>query len=160
MDGGGNNGDPGESAYRCAISEGAPPPALSRLGCTIIGEDDPIELRIDACRRRRRTRRRMRKVRIHVVAIARNPSTTMTAIAHRGKDDPELACCTPPPVDVGFAVCVRVESAAASDEDDAAAAEDDDDAATESSTVVCTAVNIGCGTWFPSSVLSERMMTQ
>jgi len=47
--------------------------------CAIIGDAEPIELRFDSFRLR--TRRIMKKPRTHVVATARNPSTTITAMA-------------------------------------------------------------------------------
>lgn len=59
-----NNGDPGELPV-----------------CAIMGEAEPTELRFESISFRLCTRRMMKKARIHVVAIARNPSTTMTAIA-------------------------------------------------------------------------------
>jgi hypothetical protein len=51
----------------------------------IIGELEPIEFRLDSMAARLRIRRMMKKARTHVVAIARNPSTTMTAMAQCGK---------------------------------------------------------------------------
>lgn len=48
--------------------------------CAIIGDDEPIELRFES-RFRLRIRRMMKKARIHVVATARKPSTTITAMA-------------------------------------------------------------------------------
>lgn len=95
----------------------------------------------------------MKKASIHVAAIARNPSTTMTAIAQRGKEEEEEAYWTSPDVE-GLAAAEREaerdESEAARREEEEADAREADAreaeeeaAATESSTVVCTAVNMG-----------------
>jgi len=51
----------------------------------IIGELDPIEFRFDSIAFRLRIRRMMKNASTHVVAIARKPSTTMTAMAQCGK---------------------------------------------------------------------------
>jgi hypothetical protein len=70
----------------------AAPVSSGELGwlstCAIIGDEEPIEFLFDSiCLLR--IRRIMKKARMHVVAMARNPRTTMTAIAHRGKSEPE-----------------------------------------------------------------------
>jgi len=61
----------------------------------IIGELEPIELRFDSAARLR-IRRMMKNARTHVVATARNPSTTMTAMAQCGKPELLLPDCMPP----------------------------------------------------------------
>lgn len=80
--------------------------------------------------------------------MARNPRTTMTAMAQCGKEEE------------AFKEDAEAEAAEADDADDAEATEADDDAITESAYVVWTAVNVGWATWLPSSVLSLRMITQ
>jgi hypothetical protein len=90
----------------------------------------------------------MRKASIHVAAIARNPSTTMTAIAQRGKEEEEEACWTLPDaegLEAAEREAERDESEAARTEEEEADAREAEEeaAATESRTVVCTAVNMG-----------------
>lgn len=101
-----------------------------------------------------------------MAAIARKPKTTMTAMAQRGNEEEEEACWTLPDA-VGLAAADEREAeadereAARRAEEEAAATEAEEEAAaTESRTVVCTAVNMGWATSFPSRVLSLRMMTQ
>lgn len=59
----------------------------------IIGELDPIEFRFDSAFRLR-IRRMMKNASTHVVAIARKPSTTITAIAQCGKLELLAPDCT------------------------------------------------------------------
>lgn len=64
-----------------------------------MGDAEPIELRFDSSSLRR-MRRMMKKMSMHVVAMARKPRTTITAIAQCGKPEPEAPDCTPA-VEVG-----------------------------------------------------------
>lgn len=56
-----------------------------------MGEDEPIELRW-ASRSRRRRRRMITQTRMPAATMARNPSTTITAIAQCGKGGLPLFC--------------------------------------------------------------------
>lgn len=125
----------------------------------IIGELEPIEFRLDSMAFRLRIRRMMKNARTHVVAIARKPRTTMTAMAQCGKPELLVPDCTPPvglemelvgllPVDLRDSEDPVVEAAAT----DAAAADATDaveaeamEARTESANVVWTALNVVCG---------------
>jgi hypothetical protein len=86
----------------------------------------------------------MKKARIHDATIARNPSTTITAIAQCGNPAPEDADCTwPCEEDAGVFVDVReaedadaAEAEDADDAEDAEAAEAEEAAMTESANVV------------------------
>jgi hypothetical protein len=127
----------------------APVVLLSRL-LLIMGDAEPIESRSLVLRRR--TRRRMKKASIHVAAIARKPSMTMTAIAQRGKEEEEPGCWTSPDWTPPDAEGSAAEREAERDESEAARREEaeaeareaeEEAAATESSIVVCTAVNMG-----------------
>jgi len=144
-----------------ACRPGTTAPARSGDACewpafAIIGELEPIELRLDSIAFRRRTRRMMKNVSTHVVTIARNPRTTMTAMAQCGKLE-LLADCTlllfvgpAPPASVRVErrdsedpVVCDVERAAAVA--DPAAAVEAMEAMTESANVVWTAENVACG---------------
>lgn len=116
----------------------------------IIGEAEPMELRWESSSElRRRTRRMIRKARTQLATMARNPRTTITAIAQWGKSLLVAPCCTAAVdvgLDVGMVVNRKEVSEAATEEEDAAAADDKDaiDAATESAKVVWTAVKVAC----------------
>lgn len=90
----------------------------------------------------------MRKASIQVAAIARNPRTTITAIAQRGKEEAEEACWTSTDAE-GFKAAEREaerdesEAARMAEEEADAREAEEEAAATESSTAVCTAVNMG-----------------
>jgi hypothetical protein len=107
--------------------------------CTfaIIGEAEPIEFLFESIRCRLRSRRRIRKKRRHMAAMAKKPSTTITAMAQCGKPEPVPGFCRLPVwVDEGTVkLAVREDSEAreadareteAADAEDAAAADDDD----------------------------------
>ena len=77
----------------------------------------------------------MKKVSRHIAAIARKPSTTMTAIAQRGKGASDIARWTcPSVVDVCEAKDRDLDREADKELEDAAANEEDEE--TESRTVV------------------------
>ena len=83
-----------------------------------------MELRFEL-RSRRRMRRMTKNARRQEAAIARKPSTTMTAMAQCGKGEFEEADCTcPPGEEVGVLVFVDVRWAR--DDEDASAAEAED----------------------------------
>lgn len=124
----------------------APPVVLLSRLLLIMGDAEPIESRLLVLRRR--TRRRMKKASIHVAAIARKPSMTMTAIAQRGKEEEEAPDWTLPDAEGSEAAEREAETdeseAARREEAEAEAREAEEEAAaTESSTAVCTAVNMG-----------------
>ena len=78
----------------------------------------------------------MKKVSRHIAAIARKPSTTMTAIAQRGKEESDIARWTcPSAVDVCEAKDWDLKDREADKELEDAAASDEDEE-TESRTVV------------------------
>lgn len=113
----------------------------------IMGDDEFIELRLESglSEFRRRMRRIIKKVRMHVAAMARNPRTTMTAIAQWGKLESDLAGRTFP-VSVGPNDTTDAEGAVASfvnvDVLDAAFTEareaDDKEAASEDEAIEAT----------------------
>jgi hypothetical protein len=97
-----------------------------------MGEAEPIEFLFESICCRLRIRRRIRKTRMQMATMARNPSTTMTAIAQWGKPELLLAFCKLP-------VCADIDGETdAADAEEAAAADDEDcmDARIESAYVV------------------------
>jgi hypothetical protein len=124
----------------------------------IIGELEPIEFRFDSMAFRLRIRRMMKNVSTQVVAIARKPSTTMTAMAQCGKAELLEPDWTPavgleveelPPdrVSEGGADVEAVAAAPAADATDATDAVEAEaiEARTESANVVWTAEKVACG---------------
>jgi hypothetical protein len=84
-----------------------------------MGDDEPIEPRLDDASRLR-IRRKRRKRRIQKVTRARNPSTVMTAMAQCGKEEPPLPDWRPDVLDGDEC---KLDREAAATDDDAAAAE-------------------------------------
>lgn len=105
------------------------------LLCTlaIMGDDEPIDPRLDDSRLR--IRRKRRKRRIQKVTRARNPSTVMTAMAQCGKEEPPLPDWRPDELE-GDECKLDKEAAAADDDAAAAEAVDDIDETTQSAIVV------------------------
>jgi hypothetical protein len=114
-----------------------------------MGEAEPIEFLFESICCRLRIRRRIRKTRMQMATMARNPSTTMTAIAQWGKPELLLAFCKLPvcaDIDAVKLTVREVREARdadaretdAADAEEAAAADDEDcmDARIESAYVV------------------------
>jgi hypothetical protein len=85
----------------------------------------------------------IRKARMQDAAIARKPSTTITAMAQCGNPEPEEGDCTSPPWEDEEDAVLRVALADAADAEateaeDADAAEEEEAAITESGNVVST----------------------
>lgn len=108
-----------------------------------MGDAEPMEFRFESSSAfRRRMRRRIKKARIHVAAMARNPKITMTAIAQCGKPGPFAADWTfpvavgAPAVPVANLEADADEAAAAIDAEEMEADEAAIEEATESAKVV------------------------
>lgn len=133
----------GDGARAAAPAANPPAPAIGDAGSrfAIMGVDEPIEPRWDSrLLRRLRRRRVMSQVSTPPARRARNPSTTITAIAQWGNEDPLPPGCTlpapselvalgdSPPDPVPVPVGPPAPPWAMTDCDEAAASADDSDA--------------------------------
>lgn len=131
-----------------------------------MGDEEPIELRLWLLFLRSLDLLSMIKVSTHSAAMAKKPSTTITAMAHRGKESPSLPDRPAVPPEVLVAIGDVPERDAVADADAAEAEDrdardaDDIDASTEDGYVVWTALNRDWVCWVPSGVRVEGVITK